>query len=243
MLPGTQAADLATFLRSQSRGQDFSIALGSGDGTGFFPAGPHNGDVGTFTARLLSQAPTGLLNAPMRWYKNDLSMIITGVPISYDAGSVIPQGSLEFNIGGGEIAVLPPPDSACAVKPDYRINTQYSRSGAASSVVGAVAADAFVSTLELTAWLPNIAFIINALISGISDVYYGSAGYDTMVFNITDPGYGIFGADIGNSGAYVAQLLGSDDSPGSEIILKITHTGWNMFTLPMTFLYTGAYTE
>lgn len=242
MLPGSQAADLATFLRTQSRGQNITITLGT-DATGFFPAGPHNGDVETFTARLLSQAPTGLLTAPMRWYQNDLSMVITRVPIAYEAGAVIPQGSLEFNIGGGTISILPPPDNACSVKPDYRINTQFSRAGAASSVVGITAADAFVSTMELTMWMQNAAFIINALISGISDVYYGASGYDTMVFNITDPGYGIFGADIGNSGTYTAQLLGSEDSPGSEIILKITHTGWNMFTIPLTFLYTGVYTE
>ena len=260
MLPQDQALSLATFLRSYSRGADIQMIFGV-DGTGnalhsgFFPGGPLLGDCSAidpstlieqyFTGRLLSQAPSAVLQKPMRWLQNELSFVINGAPTGiYVAGAMVPQGKLEIDIvvSGGTPTVLeglPPPDGDCVISPVYKTQTVYSRTGAASSVSGLPAADAFVSKINLTLRTANAAALIDALSTAIAAV----TDYSDVELIVYDPGYGIFGADIGISGIYTCQFIGSSDKAGSEIVLNLKHVSWDRWTVSMCLLLTGIVTE
>ena len=247
MLPPDQAAALAGFLRGPARGADIVFDFGhSGSdaiNSGFFPAGPLFGDVsdytnnpsGCFSARLLSQEPSAVLHAPLRWFSNDMGFIVT--PKAQVTPSLIPQGKLDIDIGNGDestaITGLPPPDSAGKPKPDYKLHTTYSRTGAASSVSGTPAADAFTATFDLTLRTANAAAIVAALITALE----GASDYSDITFIIYDPGYGLFGADIGVAGTWKCQLLGSDDKAGDEIILKTKHISWDRWAISFAVLY------
>jgi len=241
MLPTDQAAALSVFLRGPARGTNIAMDFGSGVHSGFFPGGPLYGDMsqagfpGHYNARIISQAPTGVLQKPLRWLASDLSMIITTTPYPV-IGAAIPQGKLSIGIGSTGISDLPSPDSEAKPTPDYKVKTVYSRTGAASSVSGNPAADSFVSTFSLTLRTSNAAAIINAYIGAIA----ASDKYEDVTFTINDPGYGMFGVDIGVAGTWVCQLLGSEDKPGTEIVLKMKHVGWDRWTIPFTVLYRSA---
>ncbi len=152
--------------------------------------------------------------------------------------ALIAQGKLEIDIGNGAestaIPGLPPPDSAGKPKPDYKLHTTYSRTGAASSVSGTPAADAFTATFDLTLRTANAAAIVAALITALEE---GASDYSDITFIINDPGYGLFGADIGVAGTWKCQLLGSDDKAGDEIILKTKHISWDRWAISFAVLY------
>lgn len=250
LLNPTHAASLSNFFRVVARGETIYISPGvdaSGQ-SGFFPFGPDytdNPSVG-YQAKLLTQKPSGQLLKPMRWGGNDLSMVLTAAPATNGiaanttapnyAAATCSQGT--FAISG--VTGLPMPDGGFQLATDYTIGTALSRTGAPSSVDGRTTEDTYISNFDLTINQGNAAALIAAITAALENTtptIIGGVTYPGVLpLYIVDPGYYVFGYDnFGGSfpNSFNAWFLGSEDSKGDEIVLKIKHDAWNRWTIPM----------
>lgn len=247
----TQATALAYFLRFVGRGSDIVFNCGhdtdSGDPwqSGFFPAGPLYGDKSDptgnyFTGRILGSAPSAVLTKPMRWVQSELSFAMSTAHAAVSYGDPIPQGKLSIDVisqqlGSTTISNLPPPDES---KPDprYEVQTSTGRTGTASSLSGSPATDTFLGTITLTLWTANLAALLDAYLAAVA----AASTYGDVSLAISDPGYGIFGPDVGYAGQWSCQLLGSGTDAGDEIVVTMRHVSWDRWQVTLGLLYRGA---
>jgi hypothetical protein len=222
LLPASQKTDLNTFIRSSSKGraQNFTLSLGSIP-TGFFPFGPDLGDLGDFTIRLIEQKQGGMLYAPLKQWQDNLSFVLVSSPL-YTADSGISQGKFQI----GSVFGLLFPQNTFNPEYNYDYQTELSRSGIPNSIDGREASDTWVCSWEQQANAGKTA----ALISFLTGVYGRTADITILSSN----NFYVFGIDNGDSGNYTCKFLGSSRAK-NELVLKITHDGYNQFTIPLTF--------
>lgn len=77
MLSRSESKLLADFLLNEIHGRTNTITLDLETDRGFFPAGPHNGDSGTFTLKLLNRDISEILDDPYLYFKHDFQFAIS----------------------------------------------------------------------------------------------------------------------------------------------------------------------
>jgi hypothetical protein len=222
---------LDDFLRITVRGAGIVLDLGT-DPTGFYPFGPDFGDYGQFPCCLTGQTPTGQLFAPFGWFGDDYHLVMTAQPIqtpAYAFGSRRRQGDFSITVGSVLLNDLPYPENGFTVKNSYSYTTSLSKTGVPSTIDGRNSADNYVSEFELSLYRENAAAMVNA----IADTFNNGVSLCT----ITDCGFYVFGINNGKKGIYDScRFLGSsDDGAGNEIVVKVTHSTFDCFKIPLAF--------
>lgn len=226
-LPIDQKAMLNNFLRDVSGGRCENITMSLGaTPTGFFPFGPDLGDVGDFTVRLLSQNQSGILMSPLKYFEDELSLVLVSAPTPPAAPSITSQGNFQI----GTVTGLLYPQTTFRPTSQYNLQTGISRTGSPYSIDGNNSGDSWETKFYQQCNTSLAVALVNFMES--------TSGRASEIDIMTDLNYYAFGIDQGGSAHYIAQFLGSSKS-SREIVLKITHERYNRFTIPMSFWMSG----
>lgn len=221
-LPASQKKALNEFLKNESYGrtENFTLRLGSIP-TGFFPFGPDLGDVGDFTVRLLTQQQGGMLLAPLRYWQDDISLVLVSAP-SYTPPAGVGQGSF---IVGTVDGLLYPQNTFNPVS-QYNFSTALSRSGVPSSMDGADSSNSYESTWDQQCNTGKAAELLAMLT--------GPLGRSKTISIIGAKDFYVYGSDKFSAGIYFSKFLGSSKTK-NEIVISATCEGYNQWTMPLSF--------
>jgi hypothetical protein len=221
-----QKSDFNAFMRNVSRGRAQDMVMGLGvSNIGFYPFGIDMSDTDDFIVREINRDQSGKQMRPFRWSEDGMSLImISHVGVSFSAA---PSSQGKLFIGDIVNGFMYPP-GGIKPKPTYAFATQLSVSGAPSSINGPLTADSWETSFDLYCNTYNAWALIDQLVNKTR-----TADIPLIVPDHFD----LFGADQsvgGAGGTYTAKFLGSSRSD-KEIVIKITHVGFNQFKIPLTF--------
>ena len=224
-MPADQKTSLNAFMRDlrMGRAENMVMKLGSAY-TGFYPFGPDKGENGNFTVRELSRYQSGVQMAPFKWFEDTIAFVMTGG----GGGGVLlsPMAQGELFIGGNAYGLMYPQDGI-KPKPIYNFSTGISETGAPNSLDGGIVGDSWETGFDL---LCN-GYSCSEIITKLTQTY---RTLDIPI--VVPPNYYMFSADqsAGLAGSYKAKFLGSERTD-KEVILRVTHYGFNQFKIPMNF--------
>lgn len=152
-------------LNAAGRAATFSLALGASP-TGFYPAGPDHGDVGTFTGRLLSWQSSARLEEPYQRTTVEATAVIESWP-AYVLPDLVHQGAYTVGYVNGCMA------PQAGFKPGYRPSwiTEITQGGDPTSVDTGTGSDSWTTEWEQQCNHSHAAAILYMLAS----VYRGGA--------------------------------------------------------------------
>ena len=215
------------FMRDLRMGRAENMIMRLGDDhTGFFPFCPDISDKGDYVVRELSRDQSGVQMSPFKWFEDTVALVM--VTPSASAISLTPSNQGGLYIGNCAYGLMYP-QNGIVPKAIYNFQTALSESGAPYSLDGDARGDSWEASFDLYCNSYNCMAIIDKLVKV----------YRTQDVPITVPkDYYMFGADqssyLGLAGTYNAKFLGSERTD-KEVILRVTHIGYNQFKIPMNF--------
>lgn len=205
----SEAKDLSDFLLDEDTGRTNEITLDLETDRGFYPAGPHYGDTGTFTLKLLKRNISEMLQDPYLYFKHSFEFVV--IPDqSYTLPVLSPEGSLQI----GDVTGLRYPPEGFSVKNWYGYEAIAGFGGNVSGI------DEKTNSQE-----SHFNLICNhANASNVTDylIRYGRSSQFTM---ITQTNYYAFGIENGSNDTYDVKL--------ADNILKCTHDNFNVWNIPV----------
>jgi hypothetical protein len=225
-IPVEQKADFNVFLRwaTHGRAENFYLDLGD-EHTGFFLFGIDKGDSGVFTVRIISREQAGPYMAPLRWFEDEIGLVLvshTAVLPTFDYSH---QGKLK--IGAAENLMWP--QDGIKSKSLYNYQTGVTVSGVPHSIDGPRYSDSWETEFELLCNSGNTYNVVHEIVS---------TSRANLLSIVTPSNYFIYGMDQsdvnGIGGTFLSRFLGSSRED-KEIVLSIEHTGYNQFKIPMRF--------
>jgi len=207
-------------LKYAFRGETITIDLGTHP-TGFYPSGPDKGDVGTFTARILSAKPSGWRRAPWSYADIELEMVILSTP-SYSLPSAVSEGSLQI----GSISGLRWPDPGFAPTTEYGYSHVLTRSGAPQIMDMGKRRDRWETSFSLPVNQPNAGQLAAYLVA--------QRGADTTI--IADENNHPFGTETDvqwggsflGAGQWVANLTNGNQNDTVISWNHVRHNQWDV---------------
>lgn len=193
MLNRTQQISLLGFLNNQlyARGKDITMPLGTSP-TGFYPAGPDKGDVGTFGLHLIDFEDTTYLYNPYRYFRTKAIFKIVSMP-AYSLPSRTGYGEGDFSIkAGGQTAIgnLRFPQEGIQFKFLPGIDEKLTQSGVPYSVDCGNNADGYESSFTIVGNQPNMAAVIDELCTDIRGAeFLINSDDDILPFGVLKNGY------------------------------------------------------
>jgi hypothetical protein len=227
-MTNAQKTAFNAFMLDAAKGRALNMVMrlsAEGVFTGFYPFGVDMCDNGDYTVRELTRDQSGKMMRPLKWYEDNMSLVMVtrgGVSFSAPAAS---QGKLYI----GDIATgFMFPQSGIKPVSSYQFQTDLSLSGAPNSLNGPAVADSWETSFDLLCNTQNTYALIDQLVNKTR-----AADLTLVVPDHFD----MFGADQsanGAGGTYTARFLGSSRTD-KEVVLKITHEGFDRFKIPLTF--------
>jgi hypothetical protein len=207
---------LSQFFRNSSyaRSSTFELILGSTP-TGFFPAGPDLGDVGTFTFRMIETPnQSGVLYRPWKRFTQNMSFVLVSAP-SYTPPPQLSEGDFQI----GTVSGLLWPQDGIDYDMQYLNTTVTSSSGVPYSLDQSSRDDIFVARFLQQGNLSKMAALVN---------YLKSASGRTLDISVVAPsGMYFAGIDRGSSDTYTTKLVSTT--------LSIEHNRFDGFEVPLEF--------
>jgi len=215
-------------LKYAFRGETITIDLGTHP-TGFYPSGPDKGDVGTFTARILSAKPSGWRRAPWSYADIELEMVILSTP-SYSLPSAVSEGSLQI----GSISGLRWPDPGFAPTTEYGYSHVLTRSGAPQIMDMGKRRDRWETSFSLPVNQPNAGQLAAYLVA--------QRGADTTI--IADENSHPFGTETDvqwggsflGAGQWVANLTNGNQN---DTVISWNHVRHNQWDVKLQYWMKG----
>jgi hypothetical protein len=211
---------LEGLIRGIWRGATVSLDLGVSP-TGFYPGGPQNGDLGTFSVTILSYEPTGWLQSPWGYVEAKVSLEVSAVPV-YLYPDAVPEG--DFSIGA--ISGLRWPDPGIKPTPEYGYGVEVTRDGTTyASDTGA----------SRDIWTTEFTQPMNQENAGVMMAYLTGAGRGADITTTVPKNSYLFGtenAEPDGSGTYTMNLINGDES---GTVLTWNHIRFNHWEIPLKF--------
>ena len=222
-LPEDQKIEFNAFFNdpAMGRAENFMLRLGP-TSTGFFPFGIDMGDYGDFIVRLVTRDQTGSLIDPYKWFEESPSFVM--VTRATNALSLPGDDQGGLYIGDAVFGLLYPQEG---IKPKttYNFQTQLSVSGSPNSLDSGVLGDSWETGFELLCSGCNAYQVVDEIVNNKRTA-------DIPI--IAPAGYYLYGADQSSGGTYTSKFLGSSHDD-KEVILKISHIGFDQFRIPLNF--------
>lgn len=213
LLNKTQSDLLQAFFKTAGRGRCelINIELGT-EPTGFYPAGPDKGDVGTFAVQAIDIQQGPALVPFKDWVRTKIKFCIISTP-EYTIPEQVEQGNFTIGDVGG---LMQSPDG-------YDItalrNFSATRTTVAYFVDGATSGDTWENSFTQRANASSMAALLNYLT--------GPDGRNQDISIVAPSGFYIFGGEQGGAGTYNTKLL--------KNVLTVTHERYDGFSLPLSF--------
>jgi hypothetical protein len=213
---------LSAYIRTEWRGATVSLELGSTP-TGFYPAGPKFGDVGTFTGTITESDPSGWLQSPWGYVERGIVFNVVGTPASaYTPPAQVSEGSFQI----GSVSGLKWPDPGFSPVTEYGNGYNVSRSGLAYCEDNGRGRDTWTAE-----WVQlcnqSKACALDAFLRG------SGRGANTTILSPVN-GY-LFGTDNAESdghGEYVTNLINGNES---GTVLTWKHIRFNHWEIPLKY--------
>jgi hypothetical protein len=215
-LTATEQNDLNIFFLSSSaaRGETVNLILGKKH-TGFFPFLPDNGDIGTFTCRVLSYEQSGMLLSPYQQFETDISLVMVTAPgYTIPAQAKTAAGGLKI----GTVSHIRYPQRGISPEPQHAISTIIANNGTPYSVDNGTSGDAYITALDLDLNETTAAALINYLVT---------SGRGNEIKIIAKDNNYLYGREKGAAGTYWSQLI--------DNIITVRHDRYNGFSTSLKF--------
>lgn len=194
-----------------ARDATFTLDLGETP-TGFYPAGPDNGDVGEFTLRLIEHDNESMKLSPFKYYAPDFKFLIVSTP-EYTPSAAISEGNITINSRSNGIRY---PQDGFITKHEYTNNKVITKSGAMYQVDLSTRADSDYSEAVFDMSTNNAAQLL-------SDVIISRGGVITVNTPFADDMFG----GLYQTTSHAVRCVND--------VIEIRHERHNNFSLALKF--------
>jgi hypothetical protein len=213
------AIALSNFLGNTARGENVTMTL-SNTKSGFYPFGPDKGNVGAFTVRPVSWSEGGWGMQPYGYFDISVDLLMVTAP-SYS----VPTGRTEGVLSIGTISGLRWPDPGFSPTPDQGLSHQISRSGVPYVEDRTHKAESWVVDFPLRSCTANAAKLIEYIVGTVrGNAVNVSGGTRSWLAGPQD--------SVTSDRTYSCRIDIGDDQKCS---IKMTHTDWDLWDIPMRF--------